>query len=243
MNKIITPFIGAIRDIIIDGDDTLWECALYYSAATRVCFRLIQMQFPDITEDSLRANSRQIQRNLITKYGYYAELFEDAWVENYTQLCHRRNQPVSETIAGALFKAAAGVHDAPYMVFHGVPESLAELKAQGYHLHLLTLGDNDWQRSKVQRNGLGGYFTSIHVIQRTKGPQMRLLARDPKRTLMVGDSEHSDIEPAVALGIEAAIIQSDDLWSRSHKPLPDHVHRISSFTKTPALLRRLASQS
>lgn len=231
--------------IIFDGDDTLWICNEYYNAAASVCERFIAMEFPDLhgCGPELRHHCRQIQHSLIRKYGYYLELYEDAWVEVYLQLCHRARRTPSPLISGAIFQAARGVHDGPYSVMVGVREMLDQLYQAGHQPHLLTLGDEDWQRAKVRRNNLEKYFTSIHVIRRTKGPQLRLLAGNPARTMMVGDSRQRDILPALRLQISAVWIHPpDDAKDPPERHDFSQVYRLPKVVGLPALLQRLNSQ-
>ncbi len=244
MTKVTAPAPNETWDIITDGDDTLWECGVYYNASGQACCRLLDVGVPGHghTDEALRRHCRSIQLSLIRKHGYYFELYEDAWVEVYLHLCHHHHLPVSTSFSERIYETASAVHQAPYTLFLGVIETMQSLRADGHRFHLLTLGDDGWQREKVRRNGLDGYFSSIHVIQRSKGPQMRLLAMNRPRVLMIGDSPHSDIVPAVRQGIPALLIHNTDGWAQSHHHVDPHrIHQLSTFVDLPGALLKIAN--
>ena len=244
MPNLIAPKVGTPWDIICDGDDTLWACGRYYDAAATLCCQFIQLEFPHLHTETARRRCRAIQAALIDKYGYYFDLYEDAWAEVYLQLCHHQGQAVYHETLGNIYDAAASVHRAPYSVFPGVSQTLGQLQTQGHRLHLLTLGDNDWQRDKVRRNHLDRFFTSIHVVQRSKGPQMRLLAANPLRTMVVGDSLLREMVPSWRLGYTSVWIRSDDKWHATHHQIDfNRLHIINRFTEISSVVAKLNGQS
>lgn len=231
--------------VITDGDDTLWLCSPHFVAAEWSCFDIMVKALPDggLTFEAVVHHKRTIQRTWFKRYGFSLDWFPNAWVECYAQTAQRYGRQISTTVIEAIRAAANTVYDQEYPAYDGIAVTLEELLADGHDLHLLTLGDEAFQHKKVAGNGLDRFFNdhlgNIHVIQRSKGLKMKMLSQSAQRTVMVGDSEPSDIQPAVRIGIEAILVVSEDDWSRGHKPLPEHVHRVKSFTEVPALLRRL----
>ncbi len=230
--------------IIFDGDGTLWECSKYYMEADERCLDVLPADIvtAGTTRASIVDHKRVIQQSLMKRYGYYRDVFTDSWVETYLHLCHRSDRQINERMVTDIVRNARTVQDAPYDVFPGTAETLIRLRQVGHRLHLLTRGEHDWQLDKVRRNGLAGYFLSIHPIQDTKGPQMRLLAMDAKRAMMVGDNPDDDLRPAQALGLTRVLVHNADPWVGGGKIVDPDVQVIMSVIELPALIAKLNAQ-
>jgi putative hydrolase of the HAD superfamily len=97
-------------------------------------------------------------------------------------------------------------------VLPGALLTLELLRSRGYRLGLLTNGDGETQRYKIERFGLGQYFETI-LIEGELGygkPDLRMyrmalsiLKLEPERTFMVGDNLTWDVEAPQELGIRA----------------------------------------
>lgn len=227
--------------IIFDGDGTLWECSRYYMEADERCLDIFHpyIMKAGTTRTSIADRKRIIQQSLMKRYGYYRDVFTDSWVETYLHLCHRFGLWVDEWTVADLMWNARTVQDAPYDVFPGVAQALIRLRQAKHRLHLLTRGEHDWQLDKVRRNGLAGHFLSIHPIQDTKGPQMRLLAMGAKRAMMVGDNPDDDLRPAQAFGLTRVLVRNADPWVGGGNIADRDVHVIMSVTELPGLIARL----
>lgn len=229
-------------DLIFDADDTLWACSVYYRQADHNCLAIIQdaLGVPlDLQASIVRA--RLVQRASLRRWGYYLDIYEDAWVETYYQIAHRFGRAISQKVAADVHVAARSVKTAPYSVFDDVVPTLTELRRNGHRLHVLSLGDETIQMAKIDRNRMTGLFDSTHIIQRSKGLKMRLIAMNGRRTMMIGDSLHSDITPAVKLGLEAAWIHNTEIWGQTHNPLDmSRVHVIHHVRELPAIIVNLS---
>src|SRR5258708_11488484 len=76
---------------------------------------------------------------------------------------------------------------------------------------------------QVQRSGLKQYFSAVEIVAEKDVPVYRGivakydLAND--HTWMVGNSPKSDINPALAAGINAIFVPHDDTWVLEHEEL------------------------
>jgi len=96
--------------------------------------------------------------------------------------------------------------------FPGAIETLAALRERGVRLALLTNGNAEGQRRKIDRNNLAGYFECI-IVEGEFGvgkPDERVylhalahLGTRPEETWMVGDNLVWDVEAPQRLGIYA----------------------------------------
>jgi len=94
--------------------------------------------------------------------------------------------------------------------FPGAIETLQELQQRGIRMGLLTNGSGEFQRDKIQRFNLSGYFETI-IIEGDFGAgkpdrsvflsALEQLGALPAQAWMVGDDLRRDIQPAQELGL------------------------------------------
>jgi putative hydrolase of the HAD superfamily len=81
---------------------------------------------------------------------------------------------------------------------------------------MLTKGNPTEQSGKVERSGLKDYFTAIEIVAEkdaaTYGDLVRKYALAPRTTWMVGNSPKSDINPALAAGLNAVYVPHEMTW-------------------------------
>jgi putative hydrolase of the HAD superfamily len=141
----------------------------------------------------------------------------------------------------------------------GAKEVLASLKRDGYRILLYTAGDRDVQTKKLESLNIREFFDSIYIIsnERKTGSVSRVRTKDEtvlkeildkealdvSRTWMVGNSPHSDINPALLLGLKCIWIRSN-LWDydKVNSLLPGLVWQISSLREIPSILLREATK-
>jgi putative hydrolase of the HAD superfamily len=101
-----------------------------------------------------------------------------------------------------------------------VPQTLEHLRER-HRIILLTKGAVPEQSGKVERSGLKGFFSAVEIVAE-KDPaayaevvQKYNLA--PESTWMVGNSPKSDINPALASGLNAVFVPHGDTWILEHE--------------------------
>lgn len=117
-----------------------------------------------------------------------------------------------ETDADAMAERYSTVRLDNMYVLPGAQSALDLLSSKGYKLGLLTNGDGETQRYKIERFALGKYFETI-LVEGELGygkPDMRIyrlalsaLGLEPEETCMVGDNLIWDVEAPQNLGIRA----------------------------------------
>ena len=89
----------------------------------------------------------------------------------------------------------------------------------------MTKGHPEEQRMKIDRSGLGGYFRHAAVVpEKDAAAYQSLVAQlevDPARTWMIGNSPKSDINPALAVGLNAVFIPHHATWRLEHQDIAD----------------------
>jgi putative hydrolase of the HAD superfamily len=82
---------------------------------------------------------------------------------------------------------------------------------------VLTKGDEEEQKLKVERSGLQDYFDLVLVVAEkdveTYHSVIDELSLEPALTWMIGNAPRSDINPALKAGINAVFIPHPNTWS------------------------------
>lgn len=121
-------------------------------------------------------------------------------------------------------------------LFTGTFETLENLKAKGYQMHIITNGFKEVQHAKLKNSGLTDFFGKVFIseeIHTTKPHReifeyaLKTTNASKKKSVMIGDSWETDIEGAMAFGIDQIMflnngqndvpesIKSDNLIAKS----------------------------
>lgn len=194
------------QHLLIDADDTLWENNIYFEQAVHEFIRYLNHS--SLQADEIRAVLNEVERDM----GYGSLNFTRSLLETYRRLAE--HDFTDEDLAHVrTFGAAIARH--PIELMSGVQETLEYLTPR-HRLILLTKGDEEEQKLKVENSGLEQYFSSI-VIVREKDQSTYLELRDemnldPRQTWMIGNSPRSDINPALAADLNAVFIPHPHTW-------------------------------
>lgn len=225
--------------VLIDGDDTIWKCNIYHRHADQTCIGFLRTIWPDgsITDEEVFQLQRRIHRSVIKQRGFWLNLNQYGWLKTYRVLCERYRTTPDPKVAAQLEAIASEPLKAPYELFPGAREALHHIRELGYTLHLITTGDDAFQRSKVTRHGLDDIFNDVHVVQFGKEGVMLSYARRYRHNLMIGDSISRDINPALRFGFTAAWIRNGHHDSYQSRHLDPHkTHIFNSVEEVPPMM-------
>ena len=162
-------------------------------------------------------------------------MHRDAWLRP-AQLCacagpHVRTVECSSghaRVARQIKSFANSISDHPIELLPEVPETLQQL-SQRHRLILVTKGALAEQSGKVERSGLKEYFAAIEIVAEKNPAAYASLVEKydlaHAATWMVGNSPKSDINPALAAGLNAVFVPHGDTWILEHEevnPAPPH---------------------
>jgi putative hydrolase of the HAD superfamily len=205
------------QTLLIDADDTLWENNIYFERAIARFISFLNHQ--EYSSEQIREVLNDVERECIVSHGYGLHSFAHALVRTFERLAVIPITPeLHETIHG--FAHAIAGH--PIELLPRVPETLAYL-AERHHLILVTKGAFAEQSGKVERSGLKDYFSAIEIVAEknvslyTSIASKYALAAD--RSWMIGNSPRSDVNPALAAGLNAVFIPHGDTWVLEHEEL------------------------
>jgi putative hydrolase of the HAD superfamily len=96
---------------------------------------------------------------------------------------------------------------------------------------MMTKGDFTEQSGKVERSGIKEYFAAVEIVAEKNPPIYKEVVGKYQlmfeTTWMVGNSPRSDINPALAAGVNAVFVPHDNTWALEHEtvaPVPQGLH-------------------
>ena len=196
--------------ILIDGDDTLWENNVYFEQAIEAFIDFLAHS--SLSRDQVRAALDEVERINVRVHGYGSASFTKNLRETYERLAERDLQP--QDIEHAL-QLGQRIASQPVQLLPEVAETVRYLGGR-HDLMLLTKGHPEEQRLKIDRSGLEPFFNATAVVHEKAEETYRAIVKDrqldPARTWMIGNSPRSDINPALAAGLNAVFIPHEQTW-------------------------------
>ncbi len=201
--------------LLIDADDTLWENNIYFEQAIHSFITFLD--HCQRTREEVRAVLDEVERLI----GYGVANFTSSLVETYRRLTEKE---LREEDVQHVRQFGESIRTHPLQFLDGVKDTLDYLSAR-HDLVLLTKGDLEEQKLKVERSGIEASFRQVVIVQEkdvaTYHQVMSELQVDPKHTWMVGNSPRSDINPALATGLNAVYIPHPHTWHLEHEEVQD----------------------
>jgi len=221
------------QTLLFDADDTLWENNVYFERAIAAFISYLDHRVH--TNEEVREHLNLCERATIAEYGYGLQSFRRSLVNCFEQLT--QSEITAEKHARIVaFTEAIALQEIELLP--GVAETLAEL-SQRHRCILVTKGNFEEQTDKLDRSGLSGFFSAVEVLAEKKESAYRELVAhhscEPKCTWMIGNSPRSDINPALAAGLNAVFVPHDFTWVLEHEvvdapPAGQILLELSSFS-------------
>ncbi|HMC29839.1 MAG TPA: HAD family hydrolase [Candidatus Angelobacter sp.] len=217
------PPLSTPQTLLIDADDTLWENNIYFERT--IADFIERLNHQHLNPQEVRLFLNQVERETILERGYGSHSFAHSLVTCFERLAQ---QPITPELHEFIWGFAHRVATADLELIPGVPETLEYLNRRAHHLVLMTKGNVTEQAGKVERSGLRDYFAAVEIVAEKSAPAYKeVVAKyqfEPENTWMVGNSPKSDINPALAAGINAVFVPHDNTWILEHEtvnPVPD----------------------
>ncbi len=220
--------------LLFDADDTLWENNIYFERAIAAFISYLDHRVH--TREEVREHLNVCERATIAKHGYGLQSFRRSLIACFEQLTDRE---ITDEVHGRIVAFAESISSQEIELLPGVRETLSELQTR-HRLLLVTKGDLTEQHDKLERSGLADLFAGVEVLPEKHEDAYRALAEkhgcEAPSTWMVGNSPRSDVNPALAAGLNAVFIPHDFTWVLEHETIdqPAESQRLlelSSFTE------------
>jgi putative hydrolase of the HAD superfamily len=220
------------QTLLIDADDTLWENNIYFERA--IANFISFLNHHEYSPEQVREVLNDVERECIVSHGYGLHSFIHALVQTFERLAVEPLTPaLHETISGF----AHTIAEHPVEILRGVPETLQYL-SERHRLMLLTKGAITEQSGKVERSGLKDYFSVVEIVAEKDVATYRTIVSKydlpGDSTWMVGNSPKSDINPALAAGLNAVFVPHGNTWVLEHEEVaqvqpPNRLLIVESF--------------
>src|SRR5258707_13813901 len=143
--------------LVFDADDTLWENNIYFERAFDDFVDFLEHS--TLTAAQVRDVLNEIELVNAKVHGYGSKNFGRNLQQAYQHLAERE---IREDDLRHVMSLAERILEQPLELIAGVEETLAELTKR-HRLALFTKGHPDEQRMKVDRSGLGSYFSCTAI--------------------------------------------------------------------------------
>ena len=208
--------------LLIDADDTLWENNIYFERAFDAFCDFLDHS--SLTPPQVREILNEIELMNAKIHGYGSLNFGRNLLQAYRHLSERA---IRVDDLRHVLSLAERILEQPIELIEGVEETLQYL-AERHDLTLFTKGHPEEQRLKVDRSGLGRYFGHTAIVKEKDADAYSRLAveRELARNLtwMIGNSPKSDINPALAAGLNAVLVPHPHTWVLEHQDLRPSGH-------------------
>jgi putative hydrolase of the HAD superfamily len=222
------------QTLLIDADDTLWENNIYFE---RAIARFISfLNHHHYSPEQVREILNEVERENIVTHGYGLHSFAQALVTCFERLSA---DPVTAELHATIQSFAHAIADHPVEMLPDVPATLEHL-ARRHHLILMTKGAFAEQSGKVERSGLKNYFAAVEIVaEKDEAVYRSIVAKyglSNDTTWMIGNSPKSDINPALAAGLNAVFVPHGDTWILEHDEIavptpPSRLLTVESFSQ------------
>jgi putative hydrolase of the HAD superfamily len=225
---------GLAQTLLIDADDTLWENNIYFERAISSFISFLNHR--DFSAEQVREVLNDVERDCIVTHGYGLHSFAHALVQTFEKLAVGPLTPaLHETIHG--FAHAIAEH--PVEILPNVAETLQYLKSR-HRLIVMTKGALAEQTGKVERSGLKEYFSAVEIVPEKDARAYETIVSKHRlpvnSTWMIGNSPKSDINPALAAGLNAVFVPHGNTWILEHEEvaearLPQRLLTVETFAQ------------
>ncbi len=222
-----------IKVIAFDADDTLWDCQGHFE-------RVMQQLYTELlpwtgTREEAARQLFATERKNMQLLGFGTKAFTLSMLETAMRVSHyemptaKLNDILQQCYTLNEFPCTPlpEVRETLETLWHCIHKSaeISTLRPTSADLHPLTSieqlvcftkGELLDQEHKLERSGLGRYFSHLEITSDKDVPQFLALCRKlsirPDELLMVGNSLRSDIAPALSIGAWAVYIPFDITW-------------------------------
>jgi putative hydrolase of the HAD superfamily len=207
------------QTLLIDADDTLWENNIYFERA--IANFISFLNHHEFLPEQVREVLNDVERECIVSHGYGLHSFAHALVRTFERLAVEPLTPaLHETISGF----AHTIAEHPVEILRGVPQTLQYLSGR-HRLILMTKGALAEQAGKVERSGLKDYFSEVEIVaEKDVGTYRNVISKydlPGDSTWMIGNSPKSDINPALAAGLNAVFVPHGNTWVLEHEEVAE----------------------
>lgn len=223
------------QTLLIDADDTLWENNIYFEQSIQAF--IDYLAHSSLSREQVRVALDEIELANASAHGYGSKRFTMNLRQCYEHLAER---DIGDEDLATVLGFGDQILRQDIELLPGVAETLAALSDR-HRLVILTKGSEEEQRMKIERSGIDmHFFDAIVVREKDESIYRQTLATlrlQREETWMVGNSPKSDINPAMAAGLNAVFIPHDRTWRLELQELRTGPGRFMQLARFAELLQ------
>lgn len=198
--------------IIFDFDDTLVHTTDRFDRIRRQFCGLLRDWGYDLPGIEHIVDGFDIRN--IKQSGYFAaHCFPWALLQTYKHCCRVFNHPICPVKSDQIEEMGWSVFREPPLPCATAHDLLHELRAS-YPLVLLTKGDYEVQKKRIEQSGLAHYFCETFIVPNKDSTAFQKISEylgiAPARSWAIGNSVKSDINPALRAGFRAVLVKANN---------------------------------
>lgn len=205
------------QTLMIDADDTLWENNILFEQA--IASFVAFLDHKTHTPAEVRTHLNRIESERVKVHGYGLISFRKALAVCFEELAGiavtQQHHDEIERFTSVIAKEEMDLLD-------GVSRTLEELHRR-HRLLLVTKGHPAEQTRKLRNSGLETFFHGVEVLHEKHEEAYRTLSEQhgctASATWMIGNAPKSDINPALAAGLNAVYVPHWNTWVLEHEEL------------------------
>ena len=232
------PKFASGQTLLIDADDTLWENNVYFERA--IAAFISYLNHHEYTPAEVRQALNAAEHETILSHGYGLSSFTRSLLSCFERLSPA---PLTDDKRQRIEGFTRSIAEQEIELLPYVAETLRDL-ATRHQLILMTKGNHAEQADKLSRSGLASYFSAVEIpAEKDPTTYREVLHRhglSPHSSWMIGNSPKSDINPALAAGLNAVFLFHKDTWVLEHATLDaapegQQLIELDSFAKLCAI--------
>lgn len=211
------------KHLFFDLDRTLWDFETNSKKALQILFTDLNLGDRIAHFNHFHHTYLRINAELWRLYGK-GKLKKDELRDSRFLKALEHHEIYDTELAGRLSSGYIDISPRQTSLFPHTLETLADLKAQGYKMHIITNGFVEVQYIKLEQSGLSPFFDVIvcsEAVGFTKPDTrvfqhaMTLAQTNASESIMIGDDREADIFGAIQSGMRAILFDPENQYGKT----------------------------
>ncbi|MFC1660138.1 HAD family hydrolase [Gemmatimonadota bacterium] len=209
--------------VLVDFDDTLVETAPAFHRARKALFNCLE-EAGFQRERAQEVHYEEVEPELLALFGMGPSRLEPSFRDTYLRLCHGAGRAPDPRLADQCSMLGRDFMGHPE-VMDGAMDALKALARRFPTLIYSQASHPDYQNGRIAESGVTEVLEEDRIVitpEKTPEAFRAILEAfgisDPSRTLMIGNSLRSDINPALMVGARAALVEPYEMWHYDNVP-------------------------
>ncbi len=230
---------GEIKAILFDFDDTLLNSKKAEVNALSE-FRKLYKEIQVLSEEDLRVKWKEVTKKAYDKYLNKEITFQKLRVERMKELFEICNTIISDEQAAEIYHDYQKHYENNWTLFDDAAELIDYCKDK-YTLGIITNGDSNQQRKKIEKTGLDKIISNIFIsgeVGHAKPEKeifevaCKTMGVKPENCLMIGDKIEVDVQGGLNAGMKA-------VWMNRRNEKSDYKYQVTELTELKDLLNKI----